>query len=273
MKLFHYTDVYAVKSILENRKLWLTDVRFLNDSTEVREGFDYLLGYLDHQLSRNPGSRDLNAAMSYIKQIVNKGEDYGLDRRPLFVSSFSLAGDLLSQWRAYGSYSVEFDSDAMGDKISKCIYGQDEKLLEALSPALSQVIEIGRSITSNDGYIDPDGQEALAEFIGLAATLKNESFSEEQEYRVIMGNNVDPEIENGCEVKYRVRGGLLIPYLELEFDLECIRSITVGPMRDQDLALVSMSSFVKKITADEFSRSQTYVGDIEVVKSMIPFRP
>ncbi|WP_409320088.1 DUF2971 domain-containing protein [Pseudomonas putida] len=273
MKLFHYTDVYAVKSILENRKLWLTDVRFLNDSTEMKEGFDFLLRYLAHQLKRYPDSEELGAAMNYIEQVVDQRKDYGLDRRPVFVSSFSLAGDLLSQWRAYGNYAIEFDSESMADRISQCIYSHDEKLLEAPAPALQQVIDIGRSILSNDGYIDQDGQEALAGFIGLAATLKNESFSEEKECRIIMGHNVDPEIEDGYEVKYRPKGNLLIPYLELEFDLDCVRSVVIGPMRDQDLAYASMRAFVNKVANDEFKVGPTYVGDIEVKKSLIPFRP
>jgi hypothetical protein len=273
MKLFHYTDVYAVKSILENRKLWLTDVRFLNDSTEMKEGFDFLMEYLARQVTRYPDSEELSAAMSYVEQVVYKREDYGLDRRPVFVSSFSLAGDLLSQWRAYGSYAIEFDSDAMAERVSQCIYGHDEKLLEAPIPALTQVLAIGRSIVSNDGHIDQDGQEALAEFIGLAATLKNENFSEEQECRIIMGHDVDPAIEDGYEVKYRPRDSLLIPYLELEFDLDCVQSVVIGPMRDQDLAYASMRAFVNKVANDEFSKSPTYLNDIEVRKSLIPFRP
>lgn len=273
MKLFHYTDVYAVKSILENRKLWLTDVRFLNDSTEMKEGFDFLMKYLAHQITRHPGSEMLRAAMSYIEKVVDQRKDYGLDRRPVFVSSFSLAGDLLSQWRAYGNYAIEFDSDAMAEKVSQCIYGHEEKILEAPIPAINQVMEIGRSILSNDGYIDQDGQESLAEFIGLAATLKNESFSEEKECRIIMGHDVDPEVEDGYEVKYRPRGDILIPYLELEFDLECIRSIVIGPMRDQELAYASMRAFVSKVANDEFKTNSAYFGDIKVTKSMIPFRP
>lgn len=34
MKLYHYTDSHAVKSMLENGKLWLSDIRYLNDHRE-----------------------------------------------------------------------------------------------------------------------------------------------------------------------------------------------------------------------------------------------
>lgn len=273
MRLFHYTDVHAVKSILERKRLWLTDVRFLNDSTEMSEGFQFLLGYLEHQLARYPDNEQFAVAMSYVRQVVYLRESYGLARRPVFISSFSLAGDQLSQWRAYGGYAIEFDSELISENVSKCMYGHDEKMLEAPAEAISQILEIGKSICSNDGHLDYDGQEALSEFIGLAARLKNDSFSEEQEYRIIMGHNVDPEIFDGYEVQYRGKGGLLIPYLELDFDLDCVKTVVVGPMRDQDLAFASMKSFVTKISNEEFLKSPTYLSEIEVRKSAIPFRP
>ncbi|WP_267273781.1 DUF2971 domain-containing protein [Pseudomonas putida] len=273
MKLFHYTDVNAVKSILENKKLWLTDVRFLNDSTEMKEGFEFLLGYLDYQAARFSDSEQLQVATSYVKQVVYQRESYGLDRRPVFISSFSLAEDLLSQWRAYGGYAIEFDSESMKDKLAKCIYSHDEKMYSAPMPALKCLLAIGKSIQDNAGNLDHEGQEALAEFIGLAATLKHRSFSEEQEYRLIMGHDVDPEIEDGYEVKFRGKGGLLVPYLEYSFELKCIKSIVVGPMRDQELAYASMKAFVKMICNNELVSHPTYFEDIEVSKSSIPFRP
>jgi uncharacterized Fe-S radical SAM superfamily protein PflX len=29
--IYHYTDLYAAKSITENAEVWLTDYRYLND--------------------------------------------------------------------------------------------------------------------------------------------------------------------------------------------------------------------------------------------------
>lgn len=273
MNLFHYTDVNAVKSILENKKLWLTDVRFLNDSTEMKEGFDFLLSYLNHQVSRHPHSKELEAGMSYVEQVVYKRDGYGLDRRPVFVSSFSQSGDLLSQWRAYGGYAIEFDSELMGENLIQCVYDDDEKLHSTPALALGQLLVVGRSINNNDGLLDHDAQEALAGFIGLAATLKHQSFSEEQEHRIIMGHDIDPDVDDGYEVRFRARGDMLIPYLELGINLECIKSINVGPMRDQELAFASMKAFVKKVCDNEFDSHQTYLGEIKVTTSSIPFRP
>ena len=32
--IYHYTDLYAAKSITENAEVWLTDYRYLNDKEE-----------------------------------------------------------------------------------------------------------------------------------------------------------------------------------------------------------------------------------------------
>lgn len=53
MNLYHYTDVNAVKSILERKKLWLTDVRFLNDAEEMSEGFKIIIRYLEYQVKKS----------------------------------------------------------------------------------------------------------------------------------------------------------------------------------------------------------------------------
>ena len=37
ISLYHYTNVDAVYSILQTKKIWLTDVRFLNDTSELQE--------------------------------------------------------------------------------------------------------------------------------------------------------------------------------------------------------------------------------------------
>ena len=42
MSLFHYTDASAVLSIIGNKKLWLTDIRFMNDSDEALDGARYV---------------------------------------------------------------------------------------------------------------------------------------------------------------------------------------------------------------------------------------
>ncbi|WP_275560800.1 hypothetical protein, partial [Pseudomonas sp. 2(2015)] len=70
-----------------------------------------------------------------------------------------------------------------------------------------------------------------------------------------------------ADVKYRARGDILIPYIEVAIPLECITSITVGPMKYQEMAYQSMKEFVGKI-----SRDNSIDGTIRVDKSATPYR-
>lgn len=45
--LYHYTDINALKSILENNELWVTASEFLNDSSETKCIIDYFKGFND----------------------------------------------------------------------------------------------------------------------------------------------------------------------------------------------------------------------------------
>ncbi|OCW20987.1 DUF2971 domain-containing protein [Pseudomonas aylmerensis] len=273
MNLYHYTDVNAVKSILERKKLWLTDVRFLNDAEEMSEGFKIIIRYLEYQVKKFPDRHEqFYGAVEYIKGSILLREGYGLDRRPVFVSSFSQSKDLLSQWRAYGAYAIEFDAELLPFPLSKCLYDDDEKSDEAAYGSLDCALTMAQSMQENDGQLDEKGYEAFSTIIGLAATMKHASFSEECEYRIVLGHDIDPDVEDALDISFRSRGNLLVPYVEVSIPVESIKSIMVGPMRDQDLAYASMKAFVNKVNAASFDQEIFSLHDIDIVKSSIPYR-
>lgn len=199
-------------------------------------------------------------------------EGYGLDRRPVFVSSFSQSKDLLSQWRAYGAYAIEFDAELLHFPLSKCLYDDDEKSDEAAYGSLDCALTMAQSMQENDGQLDEKGYEAFSTIIGLAATMKHASFSEECEYRIVLGHDIDPDVEDGLDISFRSRGNLLVPYVEISIPVESIKSIMVGPMRDQDLAYASMKAFVNKVNAASFDQEIFSLHDIDIIKSSIPYR-
>lgn len=273
MQLFHYTDINAVKSILENEKLWLTDVRFLNDLEELHNGIHALIDYIKHQVKTFPDRHEfLGDAAEYVEAGLVGKAGYGIENRPVFICSFSQAGDLLSQWRAYGSYAIEFSAKAIPHALSACVYDDFEKLSQASTVALASLMTISDSMQKNDGYLDSDGYEAFSDLVGLAATFKHQSFSEEQEVRIVAGHDLDPEIEDGLEVSFRSRGNILIPFVELSAPSKSIRAIHIGPMADQELAYISLKSFVTKLNLDRFTKDNNYLHDIEIIKSSIPYR-
>lgn len=273
MQLFHYTDVQAVKSILESESLRLTDVRYLNDSEEMHNGISTIIDHLKHEVQADRERHEyFSLAAEYIEEGLVGKAGYGIENRPVFICSFSQAGDLLSQWRAYGSYAIEFAANQIPHELSACLYDDFEKTPHASLAALTSLQVISDDMLKNDGHLDQPSYEAFSTIVGLAATYKHESFSEESEVRIIVGHDVNPEIEDGLDVKFRARGDMLIPYVELKFPLESIRAIHVGPMRDQELAYISLKAFVDKLNLDRFVIDNDYLHDIEVIKSSIPYR-
>lgn len=273
MRLFHYTDVNAVKSILENEIFWLTDVRFLNDTDELRNGISTIVNYINHRVKNFPAPHELfDNAAEYIFDGLTGTAGYGVERRPVYACSFSLDGDLLSQWRAYGSYAIEFASDAMPQNISVCIYDEDEKLTLASSAALLSLETICSDMADNDMFLDKPGRDTFSGLMGLAATFKHESFSEEKEVRIVLGHDIDPEIDDGPAVKFRSRGDLLIPYVETSVPFESIRAIHIGPMKHQELAYIAMREFVEKMYLMREVTIHNYEHEIKVIKSKIPYR-
>jgi len=50
--LFHYTNLEALRGILESGTLWATDARYLNDSSEFQLMWDKILPYFNDYYSK-----------------------------------------------------------------------------------------------------------------------------------------------------------------------------------------------------------------------------
>ncbi|WP_460372906.1 hypothetical protein ACOYXF_14390 [Pseudomonas sp. Tul1A2] len=261
--LFHYTDAHALKSILIGEKLWLTDMRFLNDAAEYADGLEYLkFAWGVMQAYRgHPKHEDLfhkmETAMTYA---IGKQSD-GF---PKFVCSFSRAGDLLSQWRSYGLYAIEFDEQKLSEhlELTDCVYdiGQKHgKAMTAVRRWFSEMLEIYERMDENYG-IDFISSQKNVDI--SCAFFKHQSFFEEREVRCMVAHPSNSE-----NIEYRVRAGILVPYCERYVPLECIAAIHIGPMQHQESSLISVEMMLQAI-----SKKHKKAFDIKVVKSAIPYR-
>lgn len=201
-RFFHYTDVLAVKSILEKRELWLSDIRFLNDSQEMNDGVKYILNELSGDLPDfGLGVGSTLYARDYLMEAFDDHVSYGIDDEPTFVCSFSDAGNQLSQWRAYGSYAIEFDRQIMEESLDlfDCIYDEKEKQRIASEMTRSVIHDLAADIEKH-GEISPDGLTCLSMLVRTASIFKDQSFYEEKEVRC----SVDVSIPSS-ELKFRSR--------------------------------------------------------------------
>lgn len=264
MHYFHYTDINAVHSIVKNRKLWLTDLRYMNDTQELREGLEHVacaLTSAGETLGAVPG---INQTIEYIANELAAIDNNFEFEEPLFVLSLSERDDMLSQWRAYGKYSICLDSEVLeqaGLHVASCVYDQEKKT----QLAQSAIDKLLRSRAHQPFYVS-EVWDSLRAILELAATFKHAGFKEERETRLILNGD-------DRKIRYRTRGNMLIPYVEVDIPIQAVRGVRVGPIRDASLARASLHGLAN-VVEEDFAESQDGYSDytMDIEKSIIPYR-
>lgn len=248
--LYHYTDIAAVASIVKNRVLWLSNTAFQNDSQEMLEGYAFLKNrvetYQDHL-----EDTEFRTSIHYLKGVLDSVE-YSKYSHNTYTCSFSRAPDLLSQWRAYGSFAIEFSRSALSEEYAlyDCVYESGRKLKKA-DEVLNDFF-IARKVEGVDSSIR--SLTALRSLITAMGTFKSEHFEAEHEVRIIE-SQVD-------QVLHRARDTYLIPYIQVGLKVEAIKSIHIGPVANQDLTEASIYSLLRSCG----------LRDVPILKSFIPYR-
>jgi hypothetical protein len=95
--LYHYTGLEGLEGILRERMIWATDVRYLNDTSEVH--------YSRVVIGRRAADREAELSGTYGGYLAH-GTAAGLGGSAMFpntfVASFCEDGDNLTLWKTYG---------------------------------------------------------------------------------------------------------------------------------------------------------------------------
>lgn len=279
--LFHYTGLAAYLSILEHGKLWATEIRFLNDSREMK----FFAEKLIHALNiMEPVDGEEIVRSQFEAWVRNRLLTAG---HMIFVTSLSEVGNLLSQWRAYTHLSQGMSIGFSGGRLyhaamkqswrmGKCIYDQSEALKACnliCRIAVEHALKRGPS-PPNEAHPSQSYDAAFFDLedsiLHVGALFKHWAFSEEREWRL-----VSPVIKDWFEttpIKYRAGNTSIVPYLE--FDLMAgrprtngggpITQVFVGPCVDSERSLNTAHQVL--------SRSQLSAGNSAVINSTIPYR-
>jgi hypothetical protein len=268
---YHYTDLGGLKGILDSQEMWLTDYEYLNDSSELNHGLAMVKQKLREAVA-NPKYE--NVADSFTTWIA--GLDHHQHR--ICVTSYSYDGDSLSQWRAYGSVAIGFKvNQALGAwsgecTISSVIYNRahQERYLDFFINHVSQAYELDKKSDSDSERLKELYSGGAHTAINLAASFKNEGFSDEREVRVAYVEN--PEYfkigMTPATTRFRVSGDAIIPYVTTG-DLSArlsnkelpIVSIVVGPTISPT-GEKSIRAYLKHLGLD----------NVSVTRSSIPYR-
>lgn len=281
--IYHYSDANALRSIIENKELWLTGHEYMNDVQEFDDGFQLLkVKIREYFVSANIASHD----QATIEHIISR-----LETTLAFSCSFSNEPDLLSQWRSYcpedGGFSIGFDQNTLSNSVSfpgsssnmrnfeNCIYEPEEKLRQALLHAehctngLIKQMANGRS--SGAYYV------TFLSLLTFCLRCKNEHFREESEVRLFTYAHNSMEliqVSDGSDfvpqslfaeekISFRTNKNIFTPYIKQKFDISAVKEVYIGPCKNYDTVLKGLTLFL---------RSQGLHDQVVVRKSDIPFR-
>jgi hypothetical protein len=242
--LYHYTSGSGLIGILQSKSIWATSIRFLNDSTEYTFALDLADKVIKERIEKatNTFDRALNKVLEEKLTASAQGE--------IYVTSFTENGDQLSQWRAYcppaGGYALGFSSKALikfkeanpDCFLARCVYElkSQEELVRNLVQQIARFAEESLSAKVDRDRVFRESFKLLGRLLQLVApALKDSSFAEEQEWRLIR-----QPISFEHEPHFRAGRSVLIPYQEHSFPGKDhsvpIEELVIGPTPHPDLA-------------------------------------
>jgi hypothetical protein len=258
--LYHYTTFTGLLGIVGSRALWASDIRYMNDSAELKHTADLIGKEITRRIAaghRNPIL--LNQFLDWVSHRITNGH-------LLFGASFRSNGNLLSQWRGYSrlgkGVSLGFDpayiltcAQAQSFRIGRCIYDPGEQR-QLIVKVVDAVEALARECCDHE---DPtqagDRQTYHAVFqqiethlLRIAAVLKHPSYQEEAEWRI-----VSPAITDYLEapVLFREGASMLLPYVEFNFSPHngkpiALEHVFLGPTPNINISMNSLSMFLTK---------------------------
>lgn len=294
--LYHYTDLRGLQGMFSSFKMWLSDAAYMNDPLE---------GTWVHRIASNLANevlgesalalqtrQQIEAALTapdlWDQALRSQERSSSLHFaameeafRPAFIASFTEDGDLLSQWRGYGSggegVSIGFDLNKLSFSTVGAVFPEDEKPPQVIkveydpdrqNHEVRRIFESARKVYSVHEQILSTNQYAYARLprlfhdvirdalYWLRWEFKSPYYREEREWRLVL--NPMGVFRN----QTRLSNGHIVPYVEMPLpqtagkphnDLAVPR-IILGP-RCPASALRSIRGMLQNLAYPEVVRS------------------
>jgi hypothetical protein len=264
--LFHYTTAAGLLGILSSSSLWATDLHFLNDAQEaiyarewvtdaVRGMKNPVLDPSHFAYGMGEGAVETFARyQGYVLDALNSTE-FGV-----YVACFCQSGDLLSQWRGYGTdhgYAIELKTDALttaldgfstyppAKGLAQVRYGSD-----AAADVVSQAVEgVGDFNLNHPGV---KAEYKALHLAALLATVKHPGFSEEKEWRLFVAFEGSQQATKFGPVPYertsfRSTPMAIVPYIKVQLPSDAIVTVRVGPGNSTDVREAGVRRLLKSV--------------------------
>jgi Protein of unknown function (DUF2971) len=259
--LYHYTSHKNLRCIVEDRRLRISHVYYMNDANEIKYGaelFKTVVAKRQNQETNQTLIDFLVELKDWTNQLI------GLPHY-IFVFSLTEKGNLLSQWRAYtpsgeAGVSIGFSKEALekiaaqkGFELIKCLYDKAEQLgilNTELDAIIAKFVKDQPSINTSGR---PPNQKYLSYFYRYSERLlkmfcrtKDPFFQEESEWRLVSKYY---ETYTDLEIKFREGRTTLVPFIEFHLsgmhdDNRLFEQVYVGPSPNFNLAYAAIASFL-----------------------------
>jgi len=243
--IYHYTSQRGLLGIITEKKIWATNILYMNDSTEFTYSVELAYSEVEklRKISRN------NEDISFLELINTnlRAMNVWLYAKNIYVCSFSTESDQLSQWRGYcpngNGFSIGFNFDSQlldfsrqqGFDLFECVYNQSDQS-EIIKEFLVEALDKFHLISAKANLDDRTTQalrtfEFGHKFLRIASRFKHPKFSEEKEWRLIS----QPISSDNSQVRFREGKSMLIPFFEIKLtenkddELLNITDIWIGP--------------------------------------------
>ncbi len=257
--VYHYCSAETFLNIIKYKKLWLGDIKHMNDFMEM----NWFMDVFNEIISPNTTEKAYKKIHEEVVKNIN------LTRR--YMCCLSESGDILSQWRSYAQdgtgVSIGFNPEELNIRhnellsqnihirdsffLNKMSYFSKESVRESILEILSSDQEVNNIFAQDNiafGKLELSIQnriiKLLRQILHLSIHIKNPAFSEEKEVRLVYNhmpthhNNEKHHIKHYANFidskNYRVSNGNLTSYYEFPLLTGCFKEIILGPKNKFD---------------------------------------
>lgn len=271
--IYHYCSAEAFHAICTNKTIRLCDIHSMNDFLEMHWGYSIWEKAASELLDEV--GRDF---LDKIDEILHISGIKGL----LLSSSFSLDGDVLSQWRAYAD---DGNGYAIGFKASDIIQlpVRTLKVEYNIKKQIKEVKKVIKAIFDTENLTQEkfgDDFNTICYLLSYdLASYKNPAFSEEKEIRLIHllsfkpSNNFLKLVDDGGhsfgkDINYDVNFIMTQNAPRAYIDINFTNEVMINPIKE---VIIGPKNFVKQ-TAISIYLETLGIGSVKVSKSSASYR-
>lgn len=290
---YHYTSPAAFLSIIENKEIRFSDVRYMNDKSE---GI-YFLKILVEFLEKNKSFPNVQEAVNFlldqndltkIKKLQVLSPIYRdvpklkYEKSRTFLMCTSRKPDLLNMWNYY-IRNNSYEGYCIGFHMPRFLKTFDTKKEETNRPFIvyyGKVIydrklqdqQIRKLVGGLEKRPINNIKVGLKHYINTRGYFfKHKSFKGEEEFRVIISikeNNMiyKEKSTTGDDSKLKkdfyIRNGLIVPYLSVSIPEDAISRIYLPPLSEEEIAKKGVQELIGSVG----------FKDVKICKSQIPVR-